>query len=82
MSRLIKDYLEIVDHASLDDLIAQLTALRDSLPPATEAEIKMRGDDIFGRHLCIAYMRPLTDDEAAVEGRYAEAGKSGMQRAA
>jgi hypothetical protein len=80
MSRMIKDYVEIGDHASLDSLIAQLTELRDSLAPSAEAELKMRGDDIFGRHLCIAFMRPLTAEEAACEGRYV--GKPRLRRAA
>lgn len=82
MSRLVKDYVEIGDHASLDSLIERLSALRDSLPPSAQAELKMRGDDIFGRHLCIGYLRPLTADEAACEGRYAEARKARVKRAA
>lgn len=82
MSRLIKDYIEIGDHASLDDLIARLSELRDSLPPATEAELKIRGDDVFGRHLSIGFLRPLTDEEAACEGRYAAAGPPSLRRAA
>jgi hypothetical protein len=82
MSRLIKDYIEIGDHASLDDLIARLTALRASLPADSEAELKIRGDDVFGRHLCIGFLRPLTPEEAACEGRYAEAGRARLKRAA
>lgn len=82
MSRLIKDYVEIGDHASLDDLIARLTELRDTLPPSAAPELRTRGDDVFGRHLCISFMRPLTDEEAACEGRYAEAGTARLKRAA
>jgi len=70
MSRLVKDFVEVGDHVSLDDLIARLTDIRDSLPPSAEAEVKMRGDDVFGRHLCVGFLRPLTAEEAAVEGRY------------
>jgi len=75
MSRMIKDYVEIGDRASLDDVIAQLIALRDALPADADAQVKMRGDDIFGRHLCVAFMRPLNAEEAACEARYADAGK-------
>jgi hypothetical protein len=75
MARLIKDYVEIGDHESLDNLIARLTEVRDNLQPDAQAEIKMRGDDIFGRHLCIGFLRPLTVEEAACEGRYAQTGK-------
>ena len=82
MSRLIKDYIEIGDHASLDDLIARLTELRDSLPLEAEAALKIRGDDVFGRHLCVGYLRPLTEAEAACEGRYAEAGLTPLKKAA
>jgi hypothetical protein len=75
MTRMIKDYVEIGDHESLDSLIARLTEVRDSLPPDAQAEIKLRGDDIFGRHLCVGFLRPLTAEEAACEGRYVQAGK-------
>jgi hypothetical protein len=71
MSRSIKDYVEVGDHVSLDALIAKLIEVRDGLPPEARAEIKMRGDDIFGRHLSIGFLRPLTAEEAACEGRYA-----------
>lgn len=82
MSRMVKDYVEIGDHQSLDSLIERLTELRDSLPPAAEAELRIRGDDVFGRHLCVGFLRPLTAEEAACEGRYAHAGRSRLRRAA
>ena len=40
------------------------------------------GDDIFGRHFCIGFMRPLRAEEAACEGRYAHAGKARLRKAA
>jgi hypothetical protein len=79
---MIKDYVEIGDHTSLDSLIERLTELRDSLSPDAEAELRIRGDDIFGRHLCIGFMRPLKPEEAACEGRYAEDRKPRLKRAA
>jgi hypothetical protein len=82
MTRMIKDYVEVGDHESLDGLIARLTELRDSLPAEAGAEIRIRGDDIFGRHLCIGFLRALTAEEAACEGRYAHAGKPRLRRAA
>jgi hypothetical protein len=82
MSRMIKDYIEVGDHLALDGLIARLTEIRDSLPASAEAEIRMRGDDVFGRHLCVAFLRPLTADEAACEGRYAGARKTKLRRVA
>jgi hypothetical protein len=82
MGRMIKDYVEVGDHASLDNLIARLTEIRDGLAADAEPEIRMRGDDIFGRHLCIGFMRPLTAQEAACEGRYADTGKARLKKAA
>jgi hypothetical protein len=82
MGRMIKDYVEIGDHASLDDLIARLTEIRDDMVPGAEPELRMRGDDIFGRHLCIGFLRPLMPEEAACEGRYADTGKARLKKAA
>ena len=82
MSRMIKDYVEVGEHASLDTLIARLTEIRDSLPASAEAHIRMRGDDVFGRHLCVAYLRPLTDEEAASEGRYGRPDEAELRAAA
>ena len=70
MSRLIKDYIEVSDQQSLDQLIAQLSAIRDRLPEGGEGQVRMRGNDVYGRHLCVMFQRPLTDDEAACESRY------------
>jgi hypothetical protein len=70
MGRRVKEFIEIEDHASLDDLIAKLRAVRESLPPESEAEMRLRGDDVFGRKLCISYLREQTEEEAACEQRY------------
>jgi hypothetical protein len=70
MSRLIKDFIEVGDNQSLDALISRLTEIRDSLPSGADAQVKLRGDDTFGRHIAVAFRRPLTAEEAAVESRY------------
>ena len=70
MTRLIKDYLEVGDRMSLDDLIARLTQIRDDLPEGAEANVRLRGDDHFGRHLVISFQRPLTAEERDCEARY------------
>ena len=80
MSRLVKDFVEIADHMSLDRLIEKLTELRDSLPEGADAELKMRGDDVFGRHLCISFLRPQTAEETACEARYADAYDASRER--
>ena len=70
MPRRVKDYIEISDFTSLDRLIEYLQAIRDNLPPDAEAELKIRGDDFFGRRLTITYFRDLTAEEAEQDARY------------
>jgi hypothetical protein len=79
MSRLIKDYIEVADFTTLDAMIERLTALRDSLPEGADAELRIRGDDVFGRHLSIGYLRPQTAEEADCEARYADAYQQSRQ---
>src|SRR3954452_17574406 len=73
MSRRVKDLIEVKDFTSLDALIERLAEVRDSLPADAEPEVKMRGDDIFGRHVCVSFYRPQTAEEAECDARYAEA---------
>ena len=80
MSRLVKDFIEIKDHTSLDALIENLVAARDSLPEGSGAEVKMRGDDVFGRQICISYFRAQTVEEAECDARYANAYMESRQR--
>jgi hypothetical protein len=70
MGRRVKDFIEISDYTSLDSLINTLVAIRDSLPDGAEPELKLRGDDIFGRRLTISYLRELTAEEAECDARY------------
>jgi hypothetical protein len=71
--RRVKDFIEISDYTSLDTLIRYLETIRDNLPPAHEAELQIRGDEVFGRRLTITYFREQTPDEAELEARYAGA---------
>jgi hypothetical protein len=80
MSKLVKDFVEVKDYGTLDALIERLVELRDTLPQAGEAQVKMRGDDVFGRHLCVSFMRPQTDEEAECDARYAEAYRESRER--
>lgn len=73
MSRRVKEFIDISDFASLDDLIERLIAIRDGLPGFAEAELRLKGDDVFGRKLSISYMREQTEDEAGYDERYADA---------
>jgi len=69
--RRVKDFIEISDYTSLDQLIRYLETIRDNLPADHEAELQIRGDDVFGRRLTITYFREQTPDEVALEERYA-----------
>ena len=73
MGRKVKEFIEIKDHVSLDDLIARLIEIRGSLPDDADAEVKMKGDDVFGRKLSVSYFRPQTAEEVECDARYAEA---------
>lgn len=72
MNRRIKEFVEIADHVSLDELIHNLCELRDQLPDDCDAELRLRGDEIFGRRITISYFRPQTTEESERETRYIE----------
>jgi len=80
MKRRVKEFIEIEDHNSLDDLIAKLTEVRAALPADSEAEMRLRGDDVFGRQLSISYFRDQTAEEAECETRYAAAYKEAREK--
>jgi hypothetical protein len=80
MSRRVKEFVEIGDHASLDDLIQKLAEVRDSLPEGSEAELRLRGDDVFGHRITVTYLRAQTDEEAEFEKRYAEQSREAKEK--
>ena len=78
--RRVKDFIDISEYTSLDDLIRYLETIRDNLPPEHEAEMKIRGDDVFGRRLTITYFREQTSDEAQLESKYSESEDPGIEQ--
>ena len=80
MGRRVKEFIDVRDHSSLDDLIGKLVEVRDSLPENCEAELALRGDDVFGHRITICYFRDQTAEEAECERRYAEAEKEAKAR--
>jgi len=68
--RRVKDFIDISEYTSLDDLIRYLATIRDNLPPEHQAELKIRGDDVFGRRLTISYFREQTPEELEIESKY------------
>jgi hypothetical protein len=75
--RRVKDFIDISEFTSLDDLIRYLETIRDNLPPEHRAELKIRGDEIFGRRLTISYFRELTPEELDLETKYGAADAEG-----
>ncbi|HEX2762838.1 MAG TPA: hypothetical protein VHM92_03190 [Allosphingosinicella sp.] len=80
MSRRVKDFIEVKDLTSLDTLIERLQEVRAGLPEGAQPEVRMRGDDVFGRHICVSYYRPQTAEEAECDARYAEAYQQSRER--
>ena len=74
MPRRVKDFIDISEYTSLDDLIRYLETIRDNLPAEHQAEMKIRGDDVFGRRLTITYFREQTPDEVELETKYSANG--------
>lgn len=75
MPRRVKDFIDISEYTSLDDLIRYLQTIRDNLPEGCEAEMKIRGDEVFGKRLTIQYFREQTPEEAELESKYAGSDK-------
>jgi hypothetical protein len=73
--RRVKDFIDISEYTSLDDLIRYLETIRDNLPTDHQAELKIRGDEIFGRRLTITYFREQTAEETELESKYSAGDK-------
>jgi hypothetical protein len=80
MNRRVKEFVDISEHTSLDELIGKLAEIRDALPGESEAELRLRGDEVFGRRITISYFRDQTAEEVECEKRYAEAEKEAKAR--
>ena len=82
MGRFVKDFIDVTDQGTLDQMIERLVAVRDGLPDGCEAAVRMRGDDVFGRKLSISFQRPQTAEEAECDARYAEGYRQSREREA
>lgn len=76
MPRRVKDFIDISEYTSLDDLIRYLATIRDNLPEGCDAEMKIRGDEVFGKRLTIQYFREQTADEVELESKYSDRDKA------
>jgi hypothetical protein len=80
MSRRVKDYVDVEDQLSIDVLIERLTAIRNGLPEGSDAELRLRGDEIFGHRITISYFRAQTKEEAEIEKRYSDEAREAKER--
>ena len=80
MSRRVKEFVDVPDHVSIDELIHKLSEIRDSLPGDAGAELRLRGDEIFGHRITVSYFREQTPEEAEMEKRYEDAARQAKER--
>ena len=80
MTRRVKEFVDIGEHVSLDELIGKLVAVRDGLPDGSEAELRLRGDEVFGRRITISYLRDQTEEEAEFDRRYSEESREAKEK--
>ena len=80
MKRRVKEFVDVADQVSIDDLIHQLSEIRSALPADAGAELRLRGDDVFGHRITISYFRDQTEEEAELERRYAEQTREAKER--
>ena len=80
MSRRVKDYVDVADQLSIDELIEKLTGIRDALPEDSDPELRLRGDDVFGHRITISYFRAQTDEEAEIEKRYSDEAREAKEK--
>ena len=80
MSRRVKEFVDVADHVSIDDLINKLSEIRDTLPADADAELRLRGDEVFGHRITVSYFRAQTEEEAEIERRYAEATREAKEQ--
>lgn len=70
MRRRDKEIIEIGECASLASVIDRLQACGARLPPDSQAEVRIGGNDYFGWRLTISFFRELTPEELALEAKY------------
>lgn len=80
MSRRVKEFVDVGDHLSIDELIEKLSEIRGNLPENADAELRLRGDDVFGHRITVSYFRDQTEEEAELERRYEEASRDLKER--
>ncbi len=61
---MVREFVELNGNTSIEDLIARLSAIKAEMPSdAGEELVRVRGDDVFGHHILVTYLRPETPEE-------------------
>lgn len=61
---MVREFVEVSGNTSIEDLIARLTAIKAQMPSdAGEEQVRVRGDEVFGHHILVTYLRPETAEE-------------------
>ena len=67
---MVREYVEVAGCGSLAEIIERLEAVKRAMPPdCSEPEVRLRGDDIFGRHILVTFARPETEAEIECQRR-------------
>ena len=70
---MVREYVEISGCDTIEAVIAGLEAVKKQMPPGcSEAQVRLRGDDVFGRHILVTYSRPETEAELETTRRAQE----------
>ena len=80
MKRRIKEFIEIEEHDSLDELIAKLVEIRDTSRQDCRGRAKAEGRRVFGRKITVSYFRDQTGKRRRFEERYAAAYKEAPEK--
>ena len=80
---MVREYVEVSGCGPLGAIIERLEAVKRALPPGcSEPEVRLRGDDVFGRHILVTYARPETEAEIERDRRAADFQSSWFRRLA
>ena len=70
---MVREYIEIGACESVEALIRRLDEVKRSMPPGAGPEqVQLRGDDNFGRHILVTYLRPERSEELDAARRAGE----------
>lgn len=61
---MVREFVELPGNTSIEDLMVRLCAIKAQMPPgAGDEQVRVRGDEFFGHHLQVTYVRPETPEE-------------------